>query len=72
LKEFDLTRAVFWLIAGVIGFQSLLVLIAVGTCAYHSIVTERIGDCKDIGIAEIMTATLGASMALLGVNRTNK
>lgn len=68
MKPFNTTRAVFFLVAGVISFQCLIVLVGVVLCGVNlEFLTANKMTCdRDSKLFEILTGALTAALAFAG------
>jgi hypothetical protein len=65
-KPFDPVKACFYLIAGILAFQCLVVLIAVVWCLFYAtpeILAGKFQCDKDGRIAELLSGALAAALA---------
>lgn len=68
MKPFNVTRAVFFLVAGVIGFQCVIVLVGVVLCGVNLdiFVREKLTCDRDSKLFEILSGALTAALAFAG------
>jgi hypothetical protein len=69
---FDVVRATFFLIAGVISIYGLVILLGMAACVYWSrtIIEQASITCDPQGrLSELLAAALAAALAFMGGNR---
>lgn len=60
---FDMSRAVFWLVAGVIGASLLGTLATLAECLWHFL--EMFDRCKSLQLRDFVTELLALALVLL-------
>lgn len=68
MKPFNTTRAVFYLVAAVIGFQCLVVFTGVLLCGLNLdiFIREKLTCDRDSKLFELLTGALTAALAFAG------
>lgn len=74
MRDFNILRAVFWLLAAVVLITMVVVSFGLVACTYNAMVgTHEVGTCIKAGVADelhnIWTEMLTAVLALLAAGR---
>lgn len=63
-RHFDLVRAAFWLVAGIMGAYALLLLVGVVACSYRDLWMGR--ACDGTKLSELLATLLATAVAFAG------